>query len=165
MRLRAGVAADTEHNRHVMSQTSSERRRFPVPLPWLHAGTITGGATLDGGLALDPINGFHVAAGNTFDLMTFGADAEGFSSVFQLGGVACSGGLSGFWNCGAAGFNLDVSLTVSGLDVTVAGVPEPSTWALMATGFLGLVGLGLRGRSRELQTALLTLVSPESDLR
>ena len=38
MRLRAELAADTEHNRHVMSQTSSERRRFPVPLRWLHAG-------------------------------------------------------------------------------------------------------------------------------
>src|SRR5208337_4292264 len=37
-RLRAKVAADTKHNRHVMSHTSSERRRFPVPLRWLHAG-------------------------------------------------------------------------------------------------------------------------------
>ena len=37
-RLRAEVAADPKHNRHVMSQTSSERRRFPVPLRWLHAG-------------------------------------------------------------------------------------------------------------------------------
>ena len=38
IRLRAELAADTTHNRHVMSQTSSERRRFPVPLRWLHAG-------------------------------------------------------------------------------------------------------------------------------
>jgi hypothetical protein len=38
MRLRAGVAADTEPNRHIMSQTASEPRRFPVPLRWLHAG-------------------------------------------------------------------------------------------------------------------------------
>jgi hypothetical protein len=37
-RLRAEVAADTKRVRHVMSQTSSERRRFPVPLRWLHAG-------------------------------------------------------------------------------------------------------------------------------
>jgi len=29
IRLRAEVAADTKHNRHVMSQTASERRRFP----------------------------------------------------------------------------------------------------------------------------------------
>ncbi len=34
----AEVAADAKHNRHVMSQTSSERRRFLVPLRWIHAG-------------------------------------------------------------------------------------------------------------------------------
>jgi hypothetical protein len=38
VRLRADVAADTKQDRHVMSQTSSERRRFPVPLRWLRAG-------------------------------------------------------------------------------------------------------------------------------
>ncbi len=37
-RLRAEVAADAEQVRHVMSRTSSARRRFPVPLRWLHAG-------------------------------------------------------------------------------------------------------------------------------
>ena len=37
-RLRAKVAADTKQNRHVMNQTSCERRHFPVPLRWLHAG-------------------------------------------------------------------------------------------------------------------------------
>ena len=37
-RLRAEVAADAGQVRHVMSQTSSARRRFPVPLRWLHAG-------------------------------------------------------------------------------------------------------------------------------
>ena len=37
-RLRAEVAADTEQVRHVMSHTSSARRRFPVPLRWLQAG-------------------------------------------------------------------------------------------------------------------------------
>src|SRR5208337_2829421 len=37
-RLRAKVAAEPKHDRHIMSQTSSQRRRFPVPLRWLHAG-------------------------------------------------------------------------------------------------------------------------------
>ncbi len=37
-RLRAEVAADTGQVRHVMSQTSSERRRLSVPLRWLHPG-------------------------------------------------------------------------------------------------------------------------------
>ena len=37
-RPRAEVAADAEQVRHVMSRTSSARRRFPDPLRWLRAG-------------------------------------------------------------------------------------------------------------------------------
>jgi hypothetical protein len=37
-RLRADVAADTEQDRHVMSQTSCRRGGFPVPMRWLRAG-------------------------------------------------------------------------------------------------------------------------------
>jgi hypothetical protein len=37
-RLPAEVAADTKHNRHVMSQTSPARRPYPVPLRRLHPG-------------------------------------------------------------------------------------------------------------------------------
>jgi hypothetical protein len=37
-RLRAEVAADTEQDRHVMSQSPCERRGFPVPMRWLRAG-------------------------------------------------------------------------------------------------------------------------------
>ena len=36
--MRAKVAADPKHDRHIMSQTACQRRRFPLPLRWLHAG-------------------------------------------------------------------------------------------------------------------------------
>ena len=32
------MAADPNRERHIMSQTACERRRFPVPLHWLHTG-------------------------------------------------------------------------------------------------------------------------------
>jgi hypothetical protein len=37
-RLRAELAADTEQDRHLMSQTSCDRCSFPVPMRWLRAG-------------------------------------------------------------------------------------------------------------------------------
>jgi hypothetical protein len=38
-RLRAELASDAEQDRHVMSQTALERRHFPVPIRWPHAGS------------------------------------------------------------------------------------------------------------------------------
>jgi hypothetical protein len=35
----AEVAPDAEQDRHIMSQTSRERRNFPVPMRWPHAGS------------------------------------------------------------------------------------------------------------------------------
>jgi hypothetical protein len=118
---------------------------------------VTKVATLDSELALDPIDGFRLAAGDRFDLMTFGDDPGSFTGV-SLGGVACSATLSRVWNCGAAGFNLDVSLTVSGLDVMAAGIPEPSAWALMAMGFLGW-GCAVGGELRRLDASRPGLLS------
>jgi hypothetical protein len=37
-RLPAELAADTDQDRHVMSQTSCERCGFPIPMRWLDAG-------------------------------------------------------------------------------------------------------------------------------
>jgi hypothetical protein len=38
-RLRAKLAPDVEHGRHVMTQAYCERRDFPVPTRWLDAGS------------------------------------------------------------------------------------------------------------------------------
>src|SRR6516164_5283984 len=38
-RLRAKVAPNAEHGRHVMTQAYCEHRDFPVPMRWLYAGT------------------------------------------------------------------------------------------------------------------------------
>jgi hypothetical protein len=37
-RLPAELAADTDQDRHLMSQTFCERCRFPAPMRWLNAG-------------------------------------------------------------------------------------------------------------------------------
>ena len=33
------MASDAQQNRHIMSQTALERRDFPVPMRWPHAGS------------------------------------------------------------------------------------------------------------------------------
>jgi PEP-CTERM motif len=106
--------------------------------------TVAGLATLGGELALDPINGFRLGAGDSFDLLSFGADFGSFTGV-SVGGVPCSGGLSDVWAC-PVGFSLDISLGPGGLDVTTAAIPEPSVWTLMLLGFAGLGCAGWRRR-------------------
>jgi PEP-CTERM motif len=108
---------------------------------------ITGLASLDGGLGLDLTGGFTLAVGDSFDLLTFASLSGDFSGL-SLDGAACSARRSDFWACG--GFTLQEAIGASTLDLNVLGtsaIPEPSTWALLMTGFLGLAGLRLGRRS------------------
>jgi hypothetical protein len=115
--------------------------------------------TLDGRLAIDLIDGFTLAKGDRFDILGFGSLTGNFDSLTLDGGV-CSSKVVDVWTCGG-GVRLKELIDLNSLDLFVARgsavfgptgsspVPEPATWAMLAFGFLGLGGLGLRGRRTE----------------
>jgi PEP-CTERM motif len=115
--------------------------------------------TLDGGLAIDLTGGFTLATGDRFDILGFGGlKGPGFDTL-TLDGAACSSTVADKWTCGG-GVRLREVIDATSLDLFVARgsavfgpagsspIPEPSTWAMLALGFLGLGGLGLRKRKR-----------------
>ena len=120
---------------------------------------VDGSASLSGNLDLNLLHGFSLASGQTFDIVGTGDGLTNGLTSLSLNGVGCAAEGGDAFRCLSGSF-VDI-LTLSTLDpgaLVVAGgmhpedlqlkakvaaqVPEPSTWATM---LLGLVGLGFLG--------------------
>jgi hypothetical protein len=115
--------------------------------------TGTGMATLAAGLGIDLLGGFRLMAGDSFDLIVSNGLLSGGFDSLSVDGAACSARFGDIWRCGNVGFNLDLSIgsgPPGSVDVTVSGVPEPSTGGMLVAGFLGLGALAPRRRRQAL---------------
>ncbi len=132
-------------------------------------------ATLAGALDLTLVSGFHLATGQTFDILGTGDGLANGTTSLSLDGQTCAADGTNMYKCQVGSFfDIFTEITVPGmlvsganpmdlvLNVTVTGmgaVPEPSTWTMMAIGFASLgFAAGRRLEILERKTALATLV-------
>ncbi len=85
--------------------------------------------------------------GETFDILSFSGLSGDFDSLSYFGHARTATSAE-VWTCGAGPVFEEVIGAGSLALVVERGVPEPSTWVMLATGFLGLAGLGVTRRAR-----------------
>ncbi len=103
---------------------------------------VTGEATLDGTLDVMMGTSFYLSPGETFDILTFGDGLSGDFASFAYNGTACAASGAQFI-CGGYIY-LSERVVGNSLELSVDGVPEPSSWALFLLGFGGLGFAGYR---------------------
>ena len=115
---------------------------------------VTGSTMLDGVVVVDLASGFHLAGGETFDLLTSSGALMGGLDGVSIDGYGCSATeASGLWLCNGGGLYLDLAV-VTGANglvelTTAAAIPELSIWAMLATGFLSLAFIDRRNRAMQ----------------
>jgi PEP-CTERM motif len=120
---------------------------------------VGGAATLSGTLDVDLLNGFQVADGETFNIMSFASSIGDFTN-FELNGSDCTAGGADIYNCSGLPsglfFEEQFVNNDTGLDLVVGEtgggggtpVPEPWTIALFAAGLAGLTAMRRRFKAK-----------------
>ena len=90
---------------------------------------IDGAAAFGGKLDLDLVGGFDFAEGQRYDLFTFTSRTGGFTGL-SVDGVALSSAGSGSWTYGT----LTLQEQWTATSMSIAAVPEPSTYAMALAG-------------------------------
>ena len=116
------------------------------------------GASIElyGALNLDFLDGFTPAPNATYDFFTGSSNVTEAFSAMSVDGKACTATSANVWSCSAAGVDFVVGFNASGgfgVETVATAVPEPSTWAMLLAGLLGLGALARRDRTAQRPSA------------